>query len=661
MLLLYIFVAIAAASLLFFVKPFLIDRGLVGIGATIAIAGISTAIAFNNELAVTQVDCGGIVGNMPIVFDYLSRWFIVITNIIYSVAAIYSYNNLKTYKASEAQLSLHWFSFLLSHVGMLAVFCLQNMVAFLIGWEMMALGLFFLIIFESDKQSAISAGTNYFIQSHIAVLIVTAAFGWVYSRTGSMQFSAIADFAKAATPTENFILMMLFVVSFGFKADFVPFHTWLPHCHPIAPAHVSVLLSGIIGKAGIFAIMRMATYIDSSITACGVLVLFLGLLSGCYGILNAAVQRDYKRLLGYCTIENAGIMGMGIGIGLIGIGESNGTLAIFGFTGALIHVVNHACFKSLLFIAVGNVYAKTRTRNMEELGGLIKQMPQTTLFFIIGALAIGGLPPFGGFISEFIIYSGFLEGFTLNSLPLSVLMVVAGSGLAIIGGLSLIAFTKSVGVTFLGTPRKKFKTEPTEVSLGMRLPAFLLFIPIVVVMAMPAQIFGVASQVASTVYNLDMLTNTEISGISNIVRNVGLASLILLSTILLVVCIRNANVKRLPSSVSATWGCGYNKPIVGIQYTSKSFARSLVRLFKLILPLSKRYHKIKSSEIFPEERTHISVNIDFFEHQIIEPMMGGLVWLMNRFQFIQNGNLQRYIVYGLVFVLALIALATITR
>jgi len=299
----------------------------------------------------------------------------------------------------------------------------------------------------------------------------------------------------------------------------------------------------------------------------------------------------------------------------------------------------------------------THTRNMEELGGLIKQMPKTAFIFLIGSLAIGGLPPFGGFISEFIIYGSFLNGFNTVGLGIPVLMVLSGASLAIIGGVSMLAFTKSFGIIFLGTPRTQRPHFPQEVSNSMLLPSYVLMIPMVLVLLFPVFFFNVVADIAEMTFNVSIGATTAgtLASFSDILGNVALGFLIFMAIVGFVLLVRFNAIKNAPVRNTNTWGCGYGQPIKGIQYTSKSFARTLIDLFKKVLPSSSRYNNITTEEIFPKDRSHMSADFDYWEKYLVDPMTSGVQKLLDKFQFIQNGDLQRYIVYGLAYILLLVA------
>src|ERR1019366_6536937 len=283
----------------------------------------------------------------------------------------------------------------------------QNGLAFLIVWELMSISSFMLVIFDHQNKRTLRAGINYLVQMHIGVLFLSAAFIWVYFSEGTFEFSAIEKFFSHHS---NLWLFLLFFIGFGIKAGFIPLHSWLPQAHPASPSHISGVMSGVIVKLGIYGIFRIVLMLKQDYLIIGEIMISLSIATGLYGILNAAVHRDFKKMLAYCTIENIGIIGAGIGLAIIGMGMNNSFLLVIGLSGALLHTLNHSLFKSLLFFSSGSVYQQTHTRDMEKLGGLVHKMPQTAALFLIGSLAIGGLPPFNDFVSEFILYSAILLG-----------------------------------------------------------------------------------------------------------------------------------------------------------------------------------------------------------------------------------------------------------
>ncbi len=622
---------------------------------TVLIIAIATSILALKALSGIKTEelfyGGSIFGNIPVRIDALSSWFILIVNFTCVTGALYGIGYMKSYESQKANTSLHWISYIIFHLSMLSVCVLQNSLAFLIAWELMSISSLLLVIFEHSKSDTIKAGINYLVQMHIGVVLISVAFIWVYFSEGSFDFASIANFFSHHYPVW---LFLIFFIGFGIKAGFIPLHTWLPHAHPAAPSHVSGVMSGVIVKMGIYGILRVVFYLNTELILIGKTILILSVLTAFYGILNASVHRDFKRMLAYCTIENIGIIGMGIGIGIIGKGINNQYMMLIGFTGALLHTLNHSLYKSLLFYSAGNIYQQTHTRDMEVLGGLIKKMPATGFLFLCGALAIGGLPPFNGFISEFLIYSGLIEGIKTQNVQFSTVMILFVAGLALVGGISILTFTKSFGTIFLGSPRTQLHEEPKEVSLLMRVPMYLILLVILAIGIFPNIVFNPALTISSNLCGATTISENLLT-ISPVIAIIGRVSLGLILLIVLIYFVRSRVTVTKASVFQPTWGCSYVAPNTKMQYTSKSFSKSLAKLFSFILKEKKNYKEIEKNTIFPTQRVFISHYDEFFEDNFITRINNRIFSFMNYFMFIHNGRIQRYILYGFFFIVMIIA------
>ncbi len=593
---------------------------------------------------------GSIFGDIAFRIDGLTAWFILIINFTALTGVIYGMGYLKSSNAAPQLMTAHWISYLLFHASMLAVTIVQHSVIFLISWEVMSLSSLFLVIFEHTNPKVLKAGINYLVQMHLSVILLTVAFIWAYFKTGSFDFKTLGFFFGINT---NIWLFLLFFAGFGFKAGFLGLHTWLPHAHPATPSHVSGVMSGVIVKMGIYGIFRIISFLKADYIVLGEIVITLSLLTGIFGIMNAAVHRDFKKMLAYCTIENIGIIGIGTGLGLIGLGKEQNMLIFFGFGGALLHVLNHSLFKSLLFFSAGSVYKQTHTRDMDKLGGLIKTMPKTAALFLFGALAIGGLPPFNGFISEFLIYSGILEGFNSAGIALITLMILTFAGLSIIGGISILAFTKTFSTIFLGSPRLEHDKLPGEVPAIMLLPQYLIALVMIGIAFLPGFVMGLLGEVinplagSKTVFDAHVLL-----AYTGVMKQISFASVLFLAVTGFTLLLRWYFVRGTVDTISSTWGCGYSAPAPRMQYTGKSFSKSFGKLMNFMLIEKKGYSEIERIDTFPDDRRYRSFYLDILEKGIIEPAVLWLTRFINFFKFIQNGKIQVYVLYGIIFILA---------
>lgn len=643
-------------GLSFFIIPVLPlkFRAFGGFFLVTVLTSLSSYIAIyslkNNGLEV--ILNGGVVFNeIPLRIDALTAWFILIINMTAFSGAWYGMGYTNHSNVAPAQKSLHWILFVVFHASMLGVCMVQHAFAFLILWEVMSVSSLLLILFEYSSSKTVKAALNYLVQMHIGVVLITVAFIINYYLTGSFDFNS---FLISFSQGDGKWLFLVLFVGFGIKAGFIPLHTWLPHAHPAAPSHVSGVMSGVIVKMGIYGILRMITYLKTDLIIIGEIILILSVVTAFYGILNAAFHRDFKKLLAYCTVENIGIIGIGIGIGLIGKGLGNESIAFVGFAGAVLHTLNHSLYKSLLFFSAGNVYLQTHTRNMDQLGGIIKTMPFTAFFYLCGSLAICGFPPFNGFISEFLIYSGLIEGIQLENTQFSSLMIVCISFLALVGGLSLFTFAKSFGTIFLGVSRDPLISIPKEVSKYMLFPLGFILTIVLFIGLFPGMLLEPLSQAVSVFTPSSILSVRGVNEVFELMSRVGVASLILLGLCVGIFLLKKRVERNQTVSLSPTWGCGYTAPNNRMQYSSKSFSRSLFKLFNLLAIEKKNFDEIKTSDIFPRYRSFQSFVLDVFEVKVVQRITKLLLRFADYFTFIQSGRIQLYILYGVFFILTLI-------
>jgi hydrogenase-4 component B len=614
-----------------------------------------TSVPAVKALGANAIDvaiCRNLVfGNISFHVDSLSAWFILIINITCVNGAFYGIGYMKSYHVQKANLSMHWVMFLLFQSSMLWVCMVQNGLVFLVVWELMSLSSFLLVIFEHGKKTTLQAGINYLVQMHIGVLFLSAAFIKVYFSEGSFEFSAIEKYFSA---NPNLWLFLIFFAGFGIKAGFIPLHSWLPQAHPAAPSHISGVMSGVIIKLGIYGILRVIFLLKQDHIIIGRIMIILAVMTAIYGILNAAVHRDFKKMLAYCSIENIGIIGIGLGLGLIGIGIKNPMMIGLGFASALLHTLNHSLFKPLLFFSAGSVYQQTHTKDMEKLGGLIRTMPQTAVLFLAGAMAIGGLPPFNGFVSEFILYSGMLAGIKSVHTLQAALMIFSLAGLALAGGISILTFTKGFGTIFLGTARSDLHHQPEEVALSMRLPQYFILVIMVSIGLFPQIYFSVANDIVARFVPAGAMVNgLESASLLRTVAATGKFSLLFFLMMILVYIARESFIRNHMIAKAVTWGCGYPLQTLKMQYTGKSFSKSMGKLLNFIVLEKKKYKEISVNEIFPAERKYSSHYNDFFVTNIFNRILDRLFYSLNFFQFIQNGKIQMYILYGIFFIIIL--------
>jgi len=651
-LLAFILIPLAAAVLIPFMK--VRWKGIIALTAVFLNALLTGYFAANSlagDAFTYEMPGSMVTGSIPLVLDALSGWFILVINLVFITGGAYGIFYMGAYKSQQNNLSLHGISFVLQHAAILSICVLQNSLAFLIAWEILAITSFLLIIFEHENAATIRAGINYMIQAHFSIIFLMIGFIWVAHKTNSYEFSAIATYSSTLSGGASMMLFLCFFIAFAIKAGFVPFHTWLPYAHPAAPSHVSGMMSGVIIKIGIYGILRMLLLIKTDYTSIGYIILAISIITGLYGVMLAIIQHNLKKLLAYHSIENIGIIGMGIGIGCVGLGTGNQVLLLLGFAGAMLHTLNHALFKSLLFYSAGNVYQAAHTMEIEQLGGLVRKMPQTTVLFLVAAIAICGIPPFNGFISEFVIYIGIYNWIGSATLVPLVAAILSMTGLVMIGGLAMLCFTKAFGVIFLGVERHKLPVGIKEVPMVQLLPLYLLTTVILLIGLFPKQFIGLLAEPVKLFEQTQPLAQIPFaSGAFSTMQSISFAAMGMILLVAIMFILRKIIMKNHSIETGTTWGCGYVAPTAKQQYTAGSFVRAYSKLFGVFLLSGKEVEEVNG--IFPHGGKYQTHPQDKVEKWLIDKPLKLNKSLMGRFLFLNNGKLQYYILYGVLFILS---------
>ena len=407
-------------------------------------------------------------------------------------------------------------------------------------------------------------------------------------------------------------------------------------------------------KTGIYGILRFLLFIGTPSKLISYIVLAVAVVSALYGVLYAITQHDIKRLLAYHSIENIGISGIGIGIGMLGLAYNNHIVAVFGFVGAILHVLNHSIFKELLFFAAGSAYLKTHTRNIELMGGLIKKMPYTALLFIIGSVAICGIPPFNGFVSEFLIYAGMIQGVPSSSMSLFIVLVLSIAALAMVGTMAMLCFTKASGIMFLGNPRgvelENVTEAPRVMIATMTILAFLAFF-----IGMFPQYFIMIAMVPATMYTDGLRGVGPLASVYNMTGELSYYFFMFFILLAVLLGVRKLIGIGKNETKHVTWGCGYDRANNHMQYTASSYADLFISTLR---PLFKRVSHIKKpKDLFPKEAYYEQEIEDIEEAYIVKPLISWDEKFLTKFERIQNGNIQQYILFGLIFlILAIIGM-----
>ncbi len=572
--------------------------------------------------------------------DLLSAWFLALLLGVGACAAVYGIPYLVEERRHRRVGVAHLLLAVLL-TALAGVFTARTIIAFLAAWEVMAVAAYLLVVFERERAEARRAGLIYLVLTHASTLALLAMFATWSGGGVESRFEDLAG-GRAGTAAPASAILVLALIGFGIKAGVVPAHFWLPGAHAAAPSHISALLSGVMIKTGIYGLLRVLTLLGPPPPWWGWTVLLLGLASAVLGVLWALAQHDLKRVLAYSSVENIGIILVGLGLGALGAAYHEPALALLGFTGALLHTLNHALFKSLLFLGAGAVVRATGTRELDRLGGLGRLMPRTAAAFLVGALAIAGLPPLNGFVSEWLIFRGLLEAGGAEAASLRAASAAA-AGLALTGALALACFTKLHGTVFLGKPRERFAIVSGAPDAGLTAPQRFLASACVVIGVLPPVVVPAAAGAARVVIP-DAGTAGDLGGAAGAAARVTLVALSLAVLVALVWRIRLLDGGRPAARVRETWACAYPGVTSRMQYMASSFAASLLAAFG---PLSGR---------------RVVAGPGSFEVHAADPVLdtaGRFLWdrLQRgaaRARLLQTGRLRWYLVYLILSLLGLL-------
>lgn len=588
--------------------------------------------------------------------DQLAAFFLFTISLIALFCSIYGTGYLKHFY-QKYNIGSFGFFYHLFILGMLLVVTVSNGLFFLVVWEIMSIASYVLVVFDRHDKNNVKAGFVYLVMTHIGTAFIITALLLLYRSTGSFDFAAIRSAAELIPLSVKNAVFVLAMIGFGTKAGIIPFHIWLPSAHPAAPSHVSGLMSGVMIKTGVFMMIRLFLDLLQPVPMWwGLAVLVIGSISAVLGVLYALTEHDIKRLLAYHSIENIGIILLGVGSALTFSSLGLMSLALLGLSAALFHVLNHATFKSLLFLSAGSVIHQTHTRNMEEYGGLIKRMPQTAAFFLIGSMAISALPPFNGFFSEWMTFQALFQGIIQLSVAGRSIFIVAAGALALTGGLALACFVKAFASTFLARPRSAeaahAKESAPSLLFGMgALSAICLLLGIV-----SGSLVFLLERVGN---NLSAFQHTpslfsSVSG-STLALSDGFASVsapalflllafgILLSWLVFTFAVN----KKQKMSRGATWDCGTDLT-ERMEITATGFARSIVLIFEGVLRPSiqreVKYFDAKSRYLPKSVKVRSDIH-NVYEQYFYRPLYRLIGATAARVKKIQSGNVNVYILY----------------
>lgn len=586
-------------------------------------------------------------GDWVIGIDPLSAVFVIAVAVVGATNGVYGDADVRASAHPERSTEANA-TYAALVASLLLVVTAQSTLLFLTAWELMAISSFLLVITEHERAEVRRAGWIYVVATHAATLLLFVMFALWSSAAHDWTFASLAA-RWGSAPSHRGVILLLGLVAFGLKAGYVPLHFWLPPAHSASPSHVSALMSGIVIKTGVYGILRLLTLSGTPPVWFGWTVCMLGAVSALLGVLWALAQHDMKRLLAYHSVENIGIIMLGIGIGALGGAYGHPALAILGYGAAVLHTVNHALFKSLLFMAAGAVYRRTHTRNIEELGGLARRMPWTFLMFFIGAVAIIGVPPLNGFVSEWLIYVGIFE--TARTVGDLRLVICAAPVLALVGGLALACFAKVVGIVFLGRPRSACAAESSEVGSSYLMPQAVLAFACIAIGLLPALLATSIARVGAFVADDPAWGSVGAAATIGTLRGPMLFAIVLAAAIAVAMLARFVLGRRRPVRHAPTWGCGYPEPTARMQYTASSFASPLISMFGALSGV----HEHRGATLFHSEPRDIVLDA------VLARAWARVESAALRLRPIQQGRLQLYLVYLVAAVLSCLLYLIVAR
>lgn len=626
-----------------------------GVVSLVALAAITVAVmAFMGQPVALVKFVTPFFGEESLAVDKLSALMLIIISVASVATVLYSKGYVAGYleRYSEAHISMHYTALVTLVVSMMLVVVSSGGFSFLFAWELMTIASFMLILFEADRQEVRRAALNYLVMMHIGFLFLVVGFVMLYNVTGSANFAAINAYYEHANLLPLFVILF---IGFGMKAGLFPMHIWLPEAHPAAPSHVSAIMSGVMIKTGVYGIIRIMQVEElraDMLFTIGLIVLVSGAVTGLWGVILAAMQNDIKRLLAYSSIENVGVILIGLGIAAVGHAAGSPLVGMCGMCGALLHMVNHSLFKTMLFFSAGNIYSKMHTTAMNQMGGLAKHMPITAILMLFATVAICALPPLNGFVSELLIYIGMFNGVSNGY---EVLYSVTGIiVLSLIGGIVVLAFTKLYSVVFLGSPRSHHVAESTEVDslriVAMSIPAaFILIIGLA-----PQYVIRPIAHVAEEVTN--SVNTIAVEHFAPTLESLSYVSIAFILVVTLLFFIKRRAQRNRTIAEGPTWGCGFTAVNTRMQYTGESFSEGLENIGKPLMKNTVDGRAVDKDEIFPLPHRYRIRHKDK-----VDSLLGRWwVQMMHRINEyvmrLRTGKVNNYITFALLFFVVVLIL-----
>jgi hydrogenase-4 component B len=586
--------------------------------------------------------------------DALSAFFLVLLGGASFGVTVYAVGYFRNMRAGPLGLLVLWYHLFLG--GMVTVLLADDAYAFMVAWEVMALSSYFLVTTDHKIPDIRSAGFLYLLIAHVGAVALLLCFGLLQGGHGDYTFNSMR--LAEMTPFWASAVYLLALFGFGAKAGLVPMHVWLPEAHPAAPSPVSALMSGVMLKTAIYGLLRVTfDLLNVQIGWWGTLALALGLLTALYGVIFAAVQSDMKRLLAWSSIENIGVILAAFGLTLIFYTDGKGALAALTLTALLYHALNHAFFKGLLFVGTGSVLHATGERRMGQLGGLIRFMPWTAWLTLVGALAIAGLPPLNGFVSEWLLLQAFLLTPGLTQPYLNMVIPVAAASVALAAALAAYVMVKFFGVVFLGQPRDPALHHAHEASWPERLGMVWLAAGCVLLGLFPAQVIDRLAPVVRLLSGQTLVNDGNWLMLAPVsAERASYAPLIFFAVVAVVLLLTFVWVRRIYHGRvrrADPWDCGYPEQDARMQDTAEGFGQPIRQIFESFMRVER-----ERPDPFDRQPRYTSASLDKLWFLLYEPIARLASWLSDQAGRLQHGRIQWYLIYSFATLIFLLVFVT---
>ncbi|MCX6139437.1 MAG: proton-conducting transporter membrane subunit, partial [Candidatus Kapabacteria bacterium] len=581
-------------------------------------------------------------GSITYSADSLSAFMVLLINTGAVLAALFGISYLASdhTKRSVAESLLHAVAFVALHVAMVGVVLTTDLFSLFLFWETMSIASFLLVLLDARQTRVRNSAIRYLVQMHIGALGLLIAIATLYATMGDTSFASLHVYV-ATHPV--WTIMLPLGIAFAMKAGLFPMHSWLPDTHAAAPSHVSGLMSGVMIKLGVYGLIRAGLAIGPTMDV-GVVLLVLGMITALFGISNAIVQRDLKRLLAYSSVENMGLIVMSVGMAFIARVMHLPAIEVAAWSAVVLHMIHHMLMKAVLFQSAGNILHGTHTRDLNSLGGLVHVMPGTVNLLILGSLGICALPGLSGFASEFPMYIASINSMISTSTLLSTFGVFSVLTLCLAGGLAIVAFTKAVGIGALGSPRSKAAESAHEVSLFAHIPQWIAIMLSLFMTVAPGVVIRIFSGVIFSTFGFavseDLLSTLDIVGKGQGVLIAGIAGVWLL---------RRFAISNKPLTAGPTWGCGFTEGDARVQYTATTYADSTVDIGGSALGVHRSFRPIAAADMFPHTRSYHTEEHDVVTTKLINPPSAVIDRFLRSLGVLQTGDIRTYILYAFVF------------